>query len=164
MPYKVDTDKVVRFYEQEFYVLSNFSAFRMAWKGYDFDTSEIVYHWEKFRGNGIEPPEVISGKSRARFDLMHARSSHDAYKVAQDNKEFQIPNWNEIKVDVMRDILRAKVDQHPYVKKKLLETGDRLLIEDSWRDSYWGWGADEKGQNVLGRLWMEVRDEVRKKE
>jgi predicted NAD-dependent protein-ADP-ribosyltransferase YbiA (DUF1768 family) len=40
-------------------------------------------------------------------------------------------------------------------------TGDRELIEDSWRDSYWGWGEDHKGRNWLGKLWMEVREELR---
>jgi len=62
----------------------------------------------------------------------------------------------------MRDILRAKVTQHEYVHRKLLATGDRELVEDSWRDSYWGWGPDKKGTNMLGKLWMEVRTEIEK--
>ena len=47
----------------------------------------------------------------------------------------------------MKEILRKKVSQHPYVKKKLLETDDRELIEDSWRDSFWGWGPNKDGKN-----------------
>jgi hypothetical protein len=65
-----------------------------------------------------------------------------------------------VKVDVMRDILRAKVAQHEYVRRKLLATGDRELIEDSWRDDFWGWGPNRDGQNMLGKLWMEVRAEL----
>ncbi len=61
----------------------------------------------------------------------------------------------------MRDILRAKVSQHPYVRKKLLDTGNRELIEDSWRDDFWGIGPDKNGQNILGKLWMQVREEIR---
>jgi hypothetical protein len=61
----------------------------------------------------------------------------------------------------MKDILRAKVEQHPYVKKKLFESGNRELVEDSWRDSYWGWGPNKDGENHLGKLWMEVRNEFR---
>ena len=45
--------------------------------------------------------------------------------------------------------------------KKLLQSGDREIVEDSWRDSYWGWGEDRKGENMLGKLWMEVRKEIR---
>ncbi len=44
----LDTNTRVLFYEQEFYPLSNFSAFSLRWKGYRFDTSEAAYHWEKF--------------------------------------------------------------------------------------------------------------------
>ena len=61
----------------------------------------------------------------------------------------------------MKSILRAKADQHEYVRRKLLATGDRELIEDSWRDDFWGWGPNRDGKNMLGKLWMEVRDELR---
>lgn len=150
MNHKLDTDTHVFFYEQEFYVLSNFSAFRLYWKGIDFDTSESAYHWEKF----IDYPE-------AQTEILAARSAHDAFKVAQKYKEYRLDNWDEIKYRVMLDILREKVAQHQYVKKKLLETSNRLLVEDSWRDSDWGWGEDGSGQNMLGKLWMRVRDEIK---
>ena len=39
-------------------------------------------------------------------------------------------------------------------------TGDRTLIENSWRDDFWGWGPNRDGQNMLGKLWMEVRAEL----
>ena len=52
------------------------------------------------------------------------------------------------RLDVMKYILYMKVDQHPYVRKKLLETGNRQLIEDSWRDDYWGWGEKTDGLNT----------------
>ena len=40
-------------------------------------------------------------------------------------------------------------------------TGERELIEDSWRDGFWGWGENRDGKNMLGKLWMEVRAELR---
>jgi predicted NAD-dependent protein-ADP-ribosyltransferase YbiA (DUF1768 family) len=61
----------------------------------------------------------------------------------------------------MLKILFAKADQHEYVRRKLLETGNRELFEDSWRDDFWGWGPNRDGENVLGRLWMEVRASLR---
>jgi hypothetical protein len=39
--------------------------------------------------------------------------------------------------------------------------GDRELIEDSWRDDFWGWGPHRNGKNMLGKLWMEIRSELR---
>ena len=139
----------VFFYEQDFYVLSNFSAFTLQWKGLRFDTSEAAYHWEKFP----DAPEV-------QDMLLEAPSAHAAFKIAESQKVFRRPDWDEVKLDVMREILRAKADQHEYVRRKLLATGDRELVEDSWRDSYWGWGPNRDGQNMLGKLWMEVRAEL----
>jgi ribA/ribD-fused uncharacterized protein len=151
--HKLDTATQVFFYEQDFYVLSNFSAFRLWWKGREFDTSEAVYHAEKFPDH----PEL-------RFAIECAKSAHDAFKLAEKNKTHRRSDWDAVKVFVMRDILRAKAEQHEYVRRKLLQTGNRELIEDSWRDDFWGWGPNRDGKNMLGKLWMEVRAELRAKE
>lgn len=152
MNYKLDTDTHVFFYEQEFYVLSNFSAFTLYWRGWRFDTSEAAYHWEKF-------PNLPHIQECIRL----ADSAHEAFKIAEKHKEARREDWDDVKTCIMRDILRAKVIQHPYVYKKLLETGDRILVEDSWRDSFWGWGPNQNGHNMLGRLWMEIREELKAK-
>lgn len=146
----LDNDKQIFFYEQEFYVFSNFSSFRLLWRGYDWMTSEHAYHSEKF-----DDPAILGA-------LRQSRSAHDAMKVAYAHKHKYRADWDEIKLGVMREILRAKVEQHPYVKKKLLESRGKELIENSWRDDYWGWGPNKNGANHLGRLWMEVRDDVEK--
>lgn len=150
--HKLDTETRVFFYEQDFYVLSNFSSFRLLWKGIDFDTSEAAYHWEKF------PDEAAR---HVRSEILGARSAHEAFKIAEKNVAAYRVDWREVRVDLMRDILRAKVSQHEYVRRKLLATGNRELIEDAWRDSFWGWGPNRDGQNMLGKLWMEIREEIR---
>lgn len=150
MNHKLDTDTQVFFYEQDFYVFSNFSAFTLFWRDIRFDTSEVAYHYEKFdRFPNIQQM------------LIAAPSSHEAFRIANEWKHCVREDWNDIKVGVMKNILRAKADQHEYVMRKLLATGDRELIEDSWRDDFWGWGENRDGQNMLGKLWMEIRDEVR---
>ena len=145
----LDTASRVRFYEHDFYVLSNFSAFTLCWRGRRFDTSEAAYHFEKFP----DAPGV-------RDAILRAPSAHEAYKVAERHKAERRGDWDDVKVGVMLDILRAKASQHEYVRRKLLATGDRQLVEDSWRDDFWGWGPDRKGQNMLGQLWMQVRAEM----
>ena len=150
----LDTEREVFFYEQDFYVLSNFSAFTLGWKGFRFDTSEAAYHWEKFTPN----------YTMLRDEIRLAPSAHEAFKVAERNKHCRRHDWDDVKVGIMRDILRAKAAQHEYVRRKLLATGDRTLIENSWRDDYWGWGQNRDGQNMLGKLWMEVRSELRAQE
>jgi ribA/ribD-fused uncharacterized protein len=147
----LDTPERVCFYEQDFYVLSNFSAFTLMWKGNLYDTSEAAYHSEKFAERDL------------RVRICNAPSAHEAFKLAETWRDSRRPDWDAVKVDIMRDILRAKADQHEYVRRKLLDTGDRELIENSWRDDYWGWGPNRDGQNMLGKLWMEVRAELRAK-
>ena len=149
---KPDTREQIFFYEQDFYVLSNFSAFSLRWNGIRFDTSEAAYHWEKFPS-----ARSVEVRNAIRF----AASAHEAFKIAEKHKAERRPDWDDVKVEIMRAILRAKVDQHEYVRRKLLATGDRELIEDSWRDDFWGWGPNRDGANMLGKLWMEIRMEVR---
>lgn len=146
----LDTETQVLFYERDFYVLSNFSAFTLHWCGIRFDTSEAAYHWMKFPA---EPG--------LRKRIIEAPSAHEAFKLAETFKSLRRPDWDDVKVDIMRKLLRIKADQHEYVKRKLLATGNRELIEDSWRDNFWGWGPNKDGQNMLGKLWMEIRAEIR---
>lgn len=148
--HKMDNDEQVFFYEQDYYVLSNFSAFSIMWKGYRFDTAEHVYHWEKF----AESEPGLAG------DIYSCKSAHDAFKLAQQAKDLRRQDWDGVKDEIMYHILVAKIARHPYVKKKLLNTGDRQLIEDSWRDDYWGWGSNGNGKNMLGNIWMRIREEL----
>lgn len=162
----LDTEDRVCFYEQDFYVLSNFSSFNVIWTdNYRFQTAEHCYHWLKFatgeengRLGGALPTEAAVKISKL---IMDAPSAHDAFQIAQTNKALRRADWDDVKVEKMRLILRAKVQQHEYVRRKLLATGDRELVENSWRDDFWGWGPNRDGQNMLGKLWMEIRAELR---
>ena len=153
-PLTLDNERQVFFYEQDHYYLSNFSAFGIEWRGRMFDTSEAAYQWSKF--------DFKDASGHAHRDyILHARSAHDAFKYAEEHAAQRRADWDTVKVDTMRDILRAKAEQHEYVRRKLLQTGARELIENSWRDPFWGWGPNRDGKNMLGRLWMEVRAELR---
>lgn len=151
MNHKLDTDTQVFFYEQDFYVLSNFSAFQIEIEGKRFATSEHAYHWFKFRDTAPAVAVMIEW----------APSAHDAFKIAEASRVHRRKDWNDVRAPIMRMILQKKVMQHEYVLRKLLATGERELIEDSWRDDFWGWGEKRDGQNMLGKLWMEVRAELR---
>lgn len=144
-------DKVF-FYPKEFYVFDNFSAFQVDYNRFVFPTSEHAFQAMQFIKTS---PEIFE-------KIKNAKSAHDAQKIAYENKDKGDPKWNEKMKDVMKDILRSKINQHPYVLKKLLQSGDREIIEDSWRDPVWGWGEDKRGQNLLGQIWMELRKEYLK--
>lgn len=152
--HKLDTDTHVFFYEQDFYVLSNFSAFRVEWCGISFDTAEHLYQWLKF-SSGEPSNAQVAG------EIKNAPSAHEAFKIAERNRAGRRADWHKVRVGLMREVLRAKADQHEYVRRKLLATDDRVLVEDSWRDDFWGWGPNRDGQNMLGRLWVVIRIELK---
>jgi ribA/ribD-fused uncharacterized protein len=70
-------------------------------------------------------------------------------------------DWDDIKLEVMKEALRLKFsEKHPSLTKLLLDSNETMIIEDSPRDWYWGIGKDGKGQNWLGKLLMERRQEL----
>ena len=92
--------------------------------------------------------------------LLH-HSADEAQRIAYANRDKQRPDWNEVKLGIMEELLRLKIEQNPYVKKKLLQTEDYLIVEDSPKDAFWGWGPNRDGENQLGKLWMKLRDEIK---
>jgi ribA/ribD-fused uncharacterized protein len=68
-----------------------------------------------------------------------------------------------VKDDIMYEGLRAKFTQNEDIRQKLLETGDRKLIEHTDRDKYWGDGGNGEGLNKLGILLMKLRAELKEK-
>jgi type I restriction enzyme S subunit len=76
------------------------------------------------------------------------------------------PDWDQVRVKIMRWCLRVKLAQNwGSFSELLLATGERPIVEESRRDDFWG--AKPKGEetligmNCLGRLLMELREVVR---
>ena len=71
------------------------------------------------------------------------------------------PEWESVKVIVMHSLLREKF-KCADLREKLLATGDAELIEGNhWGDTFWGQCPIGMGDNHLGRLLMQVREELR---
>lgn len=77
------------------------------------------------------------------------------------------PDWEAIKEEVMLSLLRLKFKSGTYLAYRLVHTYPRDLIEgNTWHDNIWGDCGCYKcknivGQNLLGNLLMQVRDELR---
>ncbi len=148
---KLETSgKVIGFYEREFYCFSNFSSFSVKWKGRLWPTSEHAYQASHFFKTA---PQLVE-------KIYLSKSAHEAYKIAKSNGDKAPRNWKSVKVRIMENIVKAKLKQNPYVAHKLAQTGKKEIIEDSPKDSFWGWGNDKKGRNELGKIWVRLRDEI----
>jgi len=90
----------------------------------------------------------------------------------------QVPNfdekvWNANRFKIVVEGNYYKFTQNDKLKRRLLETGQRELVEASPRDRIWGVGFGEKnagrnrskwGLNLLGKALMEVRERIRREE
>ena len=147
-----NVDEFIGFYTREFYCLDNFSAFAFIYEGIRFHTVEHAYQAYKFKDTS---PVVFN-------EIVNSFSADEARRIAHRNEDKVVLNWDDIKVNLMEKFLRAKLEQNPQVKKKLMETENYLICEDSPVDDFWGIGEDKKGQNQLGKLWMKLREELQK--
>lgn len=85
---------------------------------------------------------------------------------------FDSAAWDAVRYEVVKTGNRAKYEQNPDLKEVLLKTGGSLLAEASPEDRIWGIGLDRQeaaetnpddwpGQNLMGKILMELRDEFR---
>ena len=115
--------------------------------------------FQAMRFNDPEIKEAI----RAEKSPMGAKFCAKKYT----EKMFVQP-MSEQDLNNMRQCLRLKIDQHPELKKQLIETGKDFIVEDCTkrkRGSGLFWGAALEngewiGQNWLGKLWMELRMQI----
>jgi len=87
-------------------------------------------------------------------------------------KDFKEDTWAEKQDEVMKSVVRAKFTQNLELRKKLLETEDKLLANADSRDKYWGIGTSAntsiakdpkkwKGENKLGKMLEELRTQMK---
>ena len=141
----------IKFYsvKDKYGEFSNFALYPIKLKGKVWQTSEHYFQGQKFEGT---PHENIIRK---------APNPMKAAQLGRTRKVKIRKNWNNIKDNVMYDALKAKFTQHDELKEILLNTGDRKLIEHTENDSYWGDGGNGSGKNMLGKLLMRLREELR---
>lgn len=141
----------INFYRvaDEYGCFSNFAPYPVSMDGKLWPTSEHYFQAQKFED--AEQQEKIR----------QAKSPMIAARMGRDRKKPLRRDWEAVKVAVMRDVVRAKFKQHDNIRQILLSTGDAKIVEHTANDSYWGDGGDGSGQNMLGQILMEVREELR---
>jgi len=141
----------IRFYstKDEFGEFSNFARFAFTLDGREWPTSEHYFQAQKF----------VDEEYREK--IRQTASPMIAARLGRSRKVPIRSDWEQIKVDIMRAAVRQKIAAHSDLIQLLLGTGDEELIEAAPRDSFWGCGKDGTGSNWLGRILMEVREELK---
>jgi ribA/ribD-fused uncharacterized protein len=107
-----------------------------------------------------------------QFQAYKADDADDSYRILRANSPSQaksmgrqvkmVNDWDERKIGIMLNLVREKF-RDPVLRKQLLDTGDQELIElNTWGDSFWGQCPLGVGENWLGKILMQVREEIRK--
>ncbi len=138
--------------ENPYGYLSNFSPHSIYLDGADWSTVEHYYQAQKFVGS---PSEFVIPLIAA------APTPEAAAALGRDRTLILRSDWEQVKRTIMRAAVLQKFMSHRDIQQQLLATGDETLVEDSPRDYYWGCGADRTGHNYLGKILMNVRQEIR---
>ena len=142
----------ILFYDKgkPYYEFTNFQeGYPLNIDGKIWPTSEHYFQAQKFVGNSALQERIRTAPSaRAAFDLARANSA----SVRSD--------WDTARFDAMMKALRAKFEQHPALRRMLLSTGTKKLVENAGaNDKFWGAG-DGSGNNLLGQMLEHVREEL----
>lgn len=153
--------KEIRFFirEEPYGFLSNYErtpiTIMVRWGTVTYPTNEHYYQAQK--ANSEEVHDWIAWSPHARLAMVIGRQlEHNKYL----KDKFMVSDWDTKKVEVMLNGLRAKFT-NPTLRKMLLDTVDAVLHEDNPEDFYWAI-ADGTGKSTLGKLLMQVREEIRK--
>ena len=123
---------------------------------WEWPTVEHFYQAQKF--GGVDDPVAKDAMERIRA----AGAPEDAARIGRTlqrtRPELIRPDWDEVKMDVMRAALRAKMERHAAPRSLLVASRGATLMEDSPCDAVWGIGRDGSGGNLLGKMLMEIRD------
>ena len=117
---------------------------------------------------GIRFPSVEHAFQAAKSDDIEIRKLFAIAPTAKEAKRFgkQVKlteGWDTKKIFIMKSLLEQKF-KNESMKSMLLNTGDSILIEgNNHGDKFWGQVKGE-GNNMLGKLLMEIRDDLKRKE
>ena len=137
---------------------------------HEFQCTHTAFPYFEEPGITVDGVRYLGG-SEHYYQLMKSKGTADHHKVcdmlasgctpreAHDlaRKHQLRPDWEQVKVAVMRTSLEAKVRQHSGLQELLLSTGTHPLVEVKPGDEFWGTGRDGRGGNMNGVILMEIR-------
>ena len=95
-----------------------------------------------------------------REKIRTAPRTKKAKLLVEANHAHIRPDWKEVRDDLMRTALRLKFEDKE-LRSKLLNSGNRKLVFDDCHEAYWSAGRGGKGENRLGALLEELREELK---
>ena len=131
-------------FRDEYFFLSNFYPVEIKLDGIVYPNAETAFQAQK----------TLDVEERRKFSML--KNPVQAKRLGRKVKLRD--DWEEVKLDIMTEIVSQKFLQHPHLIEMLLQTGDEELVEgNKWGDRFWG-VCKGKGKNHLGKILMKIRD------
>ncbi len=142
----------VYFYAQtdDYAELSNFAPYGVALNGQWWRTVEHYFQAMKFHDPAY------------REKIRKAHRPKDAKALGMTRKIPLRDDWESVKDGIMLEAVRCKFKTHETLREMLLATGQANIVENAPMDAYWGCGPGGQGLNKLGKILMQVREELAK--
>ena len=150
----------IRGVKEPFGWMGNMSPHPVKYGKREFKTSEHLFQWGRFEGHPQIQEEIFQQKSPMGAKMKAKKHR----RLLTEKGEWK---WDEKKdTEWMETCLLLKLESNPALIEELMATGETFIVEDcSKRKGGSGmfWGAALKdgewvGENVLGSLWMEIRE------
>mgnify|MGYP000025746042 CR=1 FL=1 len=128
-------------------VLGTFSEHSFKLDGAEWASVEHYFQASKFAEQDAAHADAIRSSSSAK----------QARKLGRKNRLGMRKDWAAVKRVMMTRAVYTKCKTYPEVAEALLATGDARLVENSQYDYIWGCGRDRRGENLYGKVLMDVR-------
>lgn len=155
-----DQEPISKFKNEHFF-LSNFYPSPVVIEymntKYTLATGEHCFQGMKVAASLWDPEKTQMWLRKVATAPTPAKSKYLGRSISIDVKK-----WDEISFSCMRRVQDLKYTQNPELAQKLLATGTRELIEGTeWGDKLWGVDEQGEGKNLLGKILMELRNNLR---
>ena len=153
-------------FEYEFFWSGPFSQ----WHPSAFTVDKVRYHnAEQFM---MAEKARVFGDTATNKRILAERHPVAIKQLGREVKGYDDSKWSSVRFDIVVRGSVAKFSQNDALKKTLLDTGDKILVEASPKDLVWGIGLDKDhpnasdptkwpGTNLLGFALCVAREQVR---
>lgn len=143
--------------EEEFGGLSNMAG------GYPLEVNRVAIRTSEALYQACRFPHL----PEVQQEILDQKSPMTAKMKSKPHRAETREDWEGVRLNIMRWCLRAKfVQNRRGFGNLLLSTGDKPIVEESKKDGFWGAQVRDDGMlvgtNALGRLLMELREEIQK--
>ncbi len=160
---QVETDSMILFWHSDSIFSNWYQPVKIEYNNQIFENTEALFMFMKAK---------FFNDEEIALEIVNNQDPKSTKALGRNIKNYDDVRWGEVRYSFMRDANFLKFSQNKNLGYKLIETGNKILAEASPYDTVWGIGlypnspaakneSTWKGQNLLGKCLMEVRENLK---